>query len=249
MFEIRFLGLITHATFTDSGGQQRQAAILYNVPQMPHKPRMSIRPTEFDETSTAPFQKSPNARCFKLGGVVNSDLTGGPVNVNLPDLPHLSEICTGSIINDEILTLAPSIQINAIVLLPAGTLTVEDYFENAGSFSGGPPICIPRTVLFRASATANVTFTVNKKTIILHPDAKPYITNLPPMPPPMSPSMQMTHYAIYGNFFKDTRSMITLADAVPPTRCEHGTPEDPAKRPVCVMGAIVSVECSNTQFP
>src|SRR5438552_15194341 len=116
MFEMRFIGLITQATFNDSTGQARQAAIFYNVPHMHHMPLLSIRPAEWDPgASTAIPIKSPSARCFKLSGVVTTDLPGGAVTVNLGDVAHLPDICDGTILDDEILTLSPSVQINAIV--------------------------------------------------------------------------------------------------------------------------------------
>src|SRR5436305_5594797 len=189
MFEIRFIGLITQATFNDSTGQARQAAILYNVPHMHHRPLLSIRPTEWEPgSSTATPIKSPSARCFKLSGVVTTDLPGGAVTVNLADVPHLPDLCDGSVLNDEILTLSPSVQVNAIVILPAGSLTVDDYFELKGSFSGGPPTCIPRTILFNTPAGSNVTVTIAGKTVVLHPNARAFITNLP-----MPGAMDMPH--------------------------------------------------------
>ncbi|MEK6372592.1 MAG: hypothetical protein AABO58_07830 [Acidobacteriota bacterium] len=259
MFEMRFIGLMTHGRIRDDSGANLWVVVFYNVPHPPHTPLLSIHKRDYDyaRTTVHPISTGDN-RCWKLEGKIYTDLgsgfpqayaNDGTPSTDLPDVKKLSEITNGKYVSEAVLKLDPALSENiaAIFILPPGNIYTEDWFQKKGQLkSATGAFCVARTILFQADPANDVAFTIitqaGSETIVLKNSAQAWFTNLP------HANADHAHYETHRSFFEDPDKVtIDVVEDHPALKCEKGS-SDP-DRPQCTTGANFTVECSNTQWP
>ncbi len=260
MFEIRFQGLITHASVKDTHHEYYQRAVLYTVPQpnMHHLALLSVSYDDWDASSDPDDfgNTSPDTpRCYDLTGKTVTDLPTGPSYLprkNLAGLPNLRDpkITSGSVLTAHSdVADGKSTTYFSIFDVPGGTLFIRNWFPDMARF-GGADYPMPRTVVFSTKAAGNVTFTISGtgKKVVVKSDAIVYITNFPQDSDHMH--VLPPHWEAMSAFFDQSSGAVTVRSmsmivTTPPFPL--GDVDDP--HDTCTVPHELSVECSNSQFP
>jgi hypothetical protein len=253
MFEIRFQGLITHATVNDQSGHAVQRAVLYVVPSMTHIALLTINVNDWKSGDPEDYATG-DARCYKLDGTTNvtSGLSPGVPSKHLQGVVSLNDpnITTGVILKPrkEIGMLTPIANLFHLIEVPDGTLAVHNWFSDQALFNS---IIYPmaQTVVFTAKASSDVTFTIvdyggRSRTVTIQPNAVVYISNFP-----IDNSVPMPHFEVEASFFDQTANQVTVNNPV-----VIKTPSFPLgsyddQHDTCAIAHQLSIECSDSQFP
>jgi hypothetical protein len=252
MFEIRFRGLMTHAT-VPIRGQDQQVVAVYAVADPPHIPLVSV-PTAFIDTANTtatPVATTEDVTCYALTGHVETNITGGTGSLPtkaLAGLPKVTDIYPGTTINPDVLALAVAGttglgEIAAVILLPHdGNLIIANWFEEQATIDRKTANCIPQTIVFQSPFSGNVIIIIGNAQVALHADAFINVSNI---------SEKLissgTNHSIYNAFFFASPDL----SKVTPIRsagllCSWAANY---KFAICSTDQDLSVECADTQYP
>ncbi|MEA2570313.1 MAG: hypothetical protein QOI24_2314 [Acidobacteriota bacterium] len=250
MFEIQFQGVITHATLTNSSDEiTRQLAILYDVPNVKHVPKLTVRDADNVVTTLTSIGSGVGTTCYRLEGLVEFDLPAGLPSLFLDGVPRLTQVTTGpgtprTVLRNQI----PHPDFHAYVVLPRGAVYVGDWFKYKGQFGAGPAVCVPKTIIYSVAATAPVKMTIttivsgvtHKETATIPANATILISNNE-----RAEDAPMPHFGTYANFFDTTVFVVPVYQSGERCDLQTGMIEIPA----CLGDSHLSVECSNTLYP
>jgi hypothetical protein len=241
--KIRFMGLVCHVHQKEAGNGEDIAVLMK---EEKHLPRLRVRRGYvFGE-----HQDEPAILCEDLSGaVVRFSLGSGVANrdglVGIPGLKQQGG--NGTALHPHVGARDTSGNLRSFIILPEGSYDVEDRFETLGTFVGGTPSCVARTVTYDIPVPANVTkVTVSGLqgggTIELKPEAVFSITNLEDV------RLGDPHFRLYENMFADS---VTIADIdeLKDERCDSGTEEYFYETCTNEPFKNVGVECTNSQYP
>ncbi|MEK6373917.1 MAG: hypothetical protein AABO58_14620 [Acidobacteriota bacterium] len=232
---------------------QVQRVILYQVANHPHQPRLTVNPDDL-QPGSSPRDDGDGIKvsCFNLDGKVAISGINAVKPLSLLGehiAPSLDAVSAGGTKNvrTEVQNGTPVPgEIPVIVTLNEGVLFVWDYFKELAIFPNSTvykvPRAMPRTVIYGAPASGDVTITDDGgKIIILKYQADVWLTNLPrtELGPPMP------HYDAQSQFF-DPNNPVTVDNPVSDGPCSFGSDDE---RPDCGGGSAAGVECSNSQYP
>jgi len=243
MFRIRFRGLLTHTALTG-----RQFVVL--IRDARHRALLTVRNEDIIRTSTPPPETwdGPGVTCYSLVGTIRLDgIERGPVEVNLNGVPKLTEISDGRTVHRNVIHRTPSPDFLGFFDLDGGTLSIEDWYEQHVTFDGAILRCLPRTIMYGVSATADaVHFRIDGRYVAINPDAEVLFTNVDFFPPPSPMPPPPNEYGNYIKFFTDA-TFVQYPVESPHTFCPFGTKEVP--RAQCKTAGNLGVRCSNNQYP
>lgn len=253
MFEIRFQGLVTHALVEDSAGKEHQRVVLYTVPAVPHSALLTVHKDDLI-SPTADFPNG-DARCFRIKGVLTSDL---PAGIPMKSIKGVTPLAAKDVSGDPTtIVKTPVPEIGdlkatadfALFDVPAGTMYIRNWFKETALFNGNT-FPAPRTIaLAIASPSTDITFTIEypvgtKRAILIKKTAKyVYISNAPVQ------ISHVPHWDAMSVFFDQTINPVAVNNPVEIKMPQFplGDVDDSVDK--CVEPQHLSVECTNSTFP
>jgi hypothetical protein len=241
-FEIRFKGLLAFAKLTTPN-----RLVVAFMAHADHDSVLSVETAKYlkDQSTVSPKTTSGNLSCFDLEGRIITSLgSGHPTTIDINDVPSYNQGFPqatkpeGSAHKGK-----PSIRrFFAVFELPAvGELKPLGYYIKKGSFNNGTPVCIPKSLIFKATVNDTVTFYVGDltQTIVVSGNAVVSLTNL-------DPKVKGGHYHAFKMLFENSSSITTIYS--PKETAEAcGKSDEPV--PNCTTAQDLDVDCSPVRFP
>ena len=257
MFEIRFQGLMTHASVQHSVNlTKHQRVVLYTVPAMPHSALLTVHKDDL----ISPKEDFPNndARCFRIKGVMSTNLPPGPPSPLSMSITGVISLAAKDVSGDPATTIkTPVIEIGdfkatadfSLFDVPDGTMFIRNWFKETALFKGNI-YPAPRTVaLTTPDPLTDIKFTIDNQAghvrdILIKRSAKyVYITNAPVQ------AGHPSHWDAMSVFYDQTINPVLINNPVEvktPPFALGGTDDGVDK---CVEPQMLSVECANSSFP
>jgi hypothetical protein len=247
MFQIRFRGLITHATVNG-----RNVAVLFSARN--HTPTLMVSTADIIGTPTLTvIGDSPTTTCFSLRGNVEiSNLVPGQMGKFIAGVPRLTSttdtppgiVIKPGNVRQEIVRRILHPDFHAFVELEEGQLFAEDWFLDRATFDGEGSSCIVRTTTYTTAPTGDPVITasgtLNPGSVRVRLDATVTIGNVESGINPPPPE---EHYAAFLHFYDSAERILYPIRTTP---CSYGSEEEGLG---CMGESNLGIECSNTQYP
>lgn len=246
MFEMRFRGLLTHARISHYG-KERQLVVFYSVREHPHCPTLWLPRQSLVDPKRGDGSRG-DIEFFRLRGRTSiGKIERGLPEVRLEGVPRLTKIGNGvgRTPHYMIRRSAPRWANPVLMTLPKGELIIRGWYPEKAIFGRRDPQCLPEATAFVSDTNANVEIRIGHGRIVkLKRGSIVEVTNFPcgvterGVADSLSP-----HIHVERSFFAERYAKVD--DPRP-----AGEPCLMARRNLpSVVHAVVSVECSNTQFP